>query len=238
MENMLTNLVEKIISLSKIRTIKIGEIFYAKSALARIKDPAQSSPATRIFNTLLGLVEYCKNINDSTKFISVVGPEEVHLFGGMDPDNDNIQFHYAKAQLPVKNFKFDIWHELETFIIGVMGMFDETDDKDLILSILSNLANEHVIQNVDNKMSQTLQIKTSITTKANIEMKNPVLLRPFRTFREVEQPASNFILRYKNQGDSLVANLIEADGGAWQLDAISNIKAWLSMNVEDVIIIG
>ena len=108
MENMLTNFIEKIMSLSKIRTISINEIFYAKSALARIKDPSQSSPATRIFNTLLGLVEYCKNIADNTKFISILSPIEVHLYGGMDPKNDNIQFHYAKTQLPVKNFAFDI----------------------------------------------------------------------------------------------------------------------------------
>ena len=238
MENMLTNFIEKIISLGKIRTVKINEIFYAKAALARIKDPAQLSPATRIFNTLLGLVEYCKNIDDSTKFISVASPTEVNLFGGMDPDNDNIQFHYAKAQLPVQNFKFGTWHELEVFIIELMGMFAESSDKSDIISILSNLANTNVIENHDDKFSQSLQIKTSITTKAQVEIKNPVLLKPFRTFREVEQPASNFILRYKNQSNSIIAALFEADGGAWQIDAIANIKTWLKAAAPDVIIIG
>ena len=238
MDNMLTNFIEKILSLGEIRTFQFGTETYAKAPLVRITYPAQSSPVARIFNTLLGLVEYCKNIKDDTKFISVASPVEVNLFGGMDPDNDNIQFHYAKAQLPVKNFNFNAWHELEEFIIGIMGMFDETEDKDLILSILSNLANEHVVQNVDNKMSQSLQVKTGITTKSNSEIKNPVVLKPYRTFREVAQPSSGFILRYKNQGSSLAANLFEADGGAWQLDAISNIKTWLKAAAPDVTIIG
>ena len=235
---MLATFIDKILSLSPIRTVKINEIFYAKSALARIKDPSQSSPATRIFNTLLGLVEYCKNIADNTKFISVASPVEVNLFGGMDPNNDNIQFHYAKAQLPVKNFAFNILHPLEDFIIMLMSMFDETTDKSDIIAILSNLANTNVIENHDDKFSQSLQIKTGITTKSQIEIKNPVLLKPFRTFREVEQPASNFILRYKNQSNSIVAALFEADGGAWQIDAIANIKTWLKTEAPDIPIIG
>jgi len=238
MENMLTNLVDKIMSLSQIQTFLDGNILYAKCALVRIKSPAQTSPATRLFNTLLGLVEYCKNIDDSTKFISVVSPVEVHLFGGMDPDNDNIQFHYAKAQLPVENFKFDRQHVLEDFIISLMCMFDETEDKTGILEVLSSLANSTIIENSDDKFSQSLQIKTGITTKANAKVKNPVILKPFRTFREVEQPSSKFILRYKGDGKNMIASLHEADGGAWQLVAIANIKAWLSMNAEDVIIIG
>jgi len=35
-----------------------------------------------------------------------------------------------------------------------------------------------------------------------------------------------------------VLSLTTINGGAWQLDAIANIKTWLSMNVEDVVIIG
>jgi len=234
MENMLTSLVDKIMSLSEIRTFLDGNIVYTKAPIIRLKDPRQISPATRIFNTLLGLVEYCKEIFVPKMFISVASPVEVQLFGGMDPENDNIQFHYAKAQLPVRNFKFDTYHGLEDFIIELMSMFSNSDDKTLILSLLSNLANEHVIQNVDDKMSQSLQIKTSITTKANVEIKNPVMLRPFRTFREVEQPESGFILRYKNANNTIAASLFESDGGAWQIDAIKNIKAWLEKETMDL----
>ena len=95
--------------------------------------------------------------------------------------------------------------------------------------MLANLANEHVIQNIDDKFSQTLQIKEGIVRKANVEVKNPVSLGPFRTFREIQQPESNFVLRYKNlKGDTgIAAALFEGDGGRWQLDAIALIKGWL-----------
>lgn len=55
------------------------------------------------------------------------------------------------------------------------------------------------------------------------------MLRPYRTFREVEQPASRFVLRLQSgQGDGMPkAALFEADGGAWRLTAIEAIARWL-----------
>ena len=39
--------------------------------------------------------------------------------------------------------------------------------------------------NKDDGFTQTLEIKTGITTKEKVEVKNHVLLQPYRTFREV-----------------------------------------------------
>ncbi|GAG24824.1 unnamed protein product, partial [marine sediment metagenome] len=93
-------------------------------------------------------------------------------------------------------------------------------------------------QNIDNKFSQSLQIKTSLTTKANVVIENPINLKPYRTFREVDQPESNFILRYidskhpQNRSGGIEAALFEGDGGAWKLEAIQNIKNWLTEKTE------
>uniref|UniRef100_A0A6M3IXA3 Uncharacterized protein n=1 Tax=viral metagenome TaxID=1070528 RepID=A0A6M3IXA3_9ZZZZ len=232
----LANFIDKILSLGKIQIHTIGELEYSKEALYRIKSPDQTNPKPRIFQTLMGLVEYISEIQDSEEpedlFIIVQSPVEVNLLGPMDPDNDNIQFHYAQATLPVKNFAFNTWHSLEDFILQLMSMFHDTDDRQNILAVLSSLANKHIVENNDDQFSQSLQIKTGLTTKAMVEVKNPVLLKPFRTFREVAQPKSNFILRYQNRNDSISAALFEADGGAWQLAAIQNIKAWLVANTK------
>jgi len=232
----LANFIDKILSLGKIRIHTIGELEYSKEELYRIKEPEQTKPTTRIFQTLMGLVEYISEIQDPQEpedlFMIVQSPIEVHLLGPMDSDNDNIQFHYAQSTLPVKNFAFNIWHSLEDFIMQLMSMFYATDDRQNILAVLSSLANKHIVENTDDQFSQSLQIKTGLTTKAIVEVKNPVLLKPFRTFREVAQPESSFILRYQNRNDNIVAALFEADGGAWQLAAIQNIKAWLVANTK------
>jgi hypothetical protein len=47
---------------------------------------------------------------------------------------------------------------------------------------------------------------------------------PNTSFRELDQPASDFIFRVKNGGGFA---LFEADGGAWKIAAINAIAAWL-----------
>ena len=65
-----------------------------------------------------------------------------------------------------------------------------------------------------------------ITQKQTIP--NQLALRPFRTFADIEQPASNFALRIKfNDKGVPFCTLHEADGGAWKNQAIRNIKKFL-----------
>ena len=54
-----------------------------------------------------------------------------------------------------------------------------------------------------------------------------MVLKPFRTFAEAEQPESKFIFRMRKDEDGVTAALIEADGGAWKVQAIKNIANYL-----------
>jgi len=71
---------------------------------------------------------------------------------------------------------------------------------------------------------------------------NPVTLLPYRTFNEIAQPPGRFVLRMKSgvaSGQRPAVALFEADGGAWQLEAIRRIRDWLRMNVpEEVAVIA
>jgi len=160
-------------------------------------------------------------------FFAVMSPTEVSLMSSPDPANENQQFKFATAKLQVNNFQFGTWFDLETFIVNMMSLFEQTKECDALIGMMANIANEHVVQNTDDKFSQTLQVKTGLTTKANEKIENPITLKPFRTFREIEQPESEFILRYQNRS-GIEAALFEGDGGCWKLDAILRIKEWLS----------
>ena len=50
-----------------------------------------------------------------------------------------------------------------------------------------------------------------------------ISLRPYRTFQEVEQPESLFLIRLSERG----IRFVEADGGMWKLHARETIKAFL-----------
>jgi hypothetical protein len=53
---------------------------------------------------------------------------------------------------------------------------------------------------------------------------NPIQLKPFRTFPEVDQPEGMFVLRMKTGG---LATLIVCDGNAWKLEAVKRLREWL-----------
>ena len=61
------------------------------------------------------------------------------------------------------------------------------------------------------------------------------LKRSFRTFLEVAQPESEFILRLDSNGQ---INLIGADGGAWKLEAVRSIAAYFDEQLGDLVKAG
>jgi len=73
-------------------------------------------------------------------------------------------------------------------------------------------------------VSQSVTARAGLARVAEVPVTNPVTLRPYRTFAEVEQPASPFILRLKRKdGEMPQCALFEADGGKWKIEAIQNI---------------
>ena len=71
--------------------------------------------------------------------------------------------------------------------------------------------------------------RAGIALVTEVKVPNPVTLRPYRTFMEVEQPAISCVFRLR-QGPML--SLHEADGGLWRLEAIKSIKAYLDAAME------
>jgi hypothetical protein len=63
------------------------------------------------------------------------------------------------------------------------------------------------------------------------------LPKPYRTFRDIEQPISKFLLRLKlidTDGHIVGVCLYEADGGRWRNTAVQAIKEFLNKELEDM----
>ena len=69
-------------------------------------------------------------------------------------------------------------------------------------------------------MSQSVEARQVVSLKQMVSVKPRVALRPYRTFLEVEQPESEFLLRLDGEGN---VGLFEADGGMWRMDAKKSI---------------
>ncbi|MCP8859456.1 hypothetical protein LBW12_05385 [Latilactobacillus curvatus] len=84
-------------------------------------------------------------------------------------------------------------------------------------------------------MSQAVTIKTGVASVDQVKVPNPVGLAPYRTFNEVTQPTSNFVFRMR---EGMKSAIFEADGGAWKLEAMSNVKDFLTRNLDEEIETG
>ena len=78
----------------------------------------------------------------------------------------------------------------------------------------------------DDGRTQVATMTVGVASKADVIVPNPVELIPYRTFVEVQQPASKFVFRINDGGNEPVFKLIEAEGGLWKNEAIANIKQY------------
>lgn len=84
-------------------------------------------------------------------------------------------------------------------------------------------------------MTQKATVKTGIASKGEAIVPNPVILKPYRTFVEVDQPLSQFVFRMKqDKYDGIQCALFEADGGAWKIEAMKSIKEYLKEQLEGI----
>jgi len=184
-------------------------------------------------STLSGLVELLKNMKERSTnelFVQVVSPEHVEVFGALDKYGRREDLANVCAMIP--SFNFDEYYDAETLNIALQSRFVQTTDRDLILKVIGNLKEEQVHSATDDGVSQSVQVKQGVASVAEVKAPNPVAMKPYRTFVEVDQPISNFIFRMR---EGMQAALFEADGGAWKNEAMNNIKQYLSDNLDDEI---
>ena len=85
-----------------------------------------------------------------------------------------------------------------------------------------------------------MTVRDGVVRVSDVVIKNPVYLRPFRTFCEIDQPESPFILRIRNSDGKGVPEiaLYEADGGLWKHRAIQGIHAYLDKALDNLVTSG
>ncbi len=204
--------------------------------LADVPKPAPE-PKPLTFGTLVGFVGYVignrDSLEESKLMVHVVGPRRVEL---LEPLTGAFRQRplLAAADLDVfepKGFPFGQWLDMESFVIGLQASFVATEARDDLLRLIGNVKDEAVRQTSDDGVTQTVVAKQGAALVAEVPVPNPVTLAPYRTFREVEQPESRFILRLRSGGPTCA--LFEADGGAWKIQAANGVTAWLRDALRD-----
>jgi len=205
-------------------------------------------PDTLEVSTLTGLVDYLKNNIDkldiATLLCHVESPTSVSIISKLQGDFEQ-RNAYIKAEARVRSLTFNKFMGSEEFNLWLQSCFVDTPltvdgelkatDKGLLLKYVGNVRDEQVKTTGDDGITQEVTVKVGVASVANVVLPNPAILRPYRTFNEVTQPASAFVFRARTGPEFA---LIEADNGAWESEAMKSIKEFMGFEVEGLHVIA
>lgn len=194
--------------------------------------------------TLTGLRDYLKdNIDEHEKsslLLHVAGPNSVTLAGTLEDESNHFrrQIFVTVGAKPAL-FPWGQYMSHENFVIGLMTQFVASPSVLGLQSFVSSIRESGVRDSLDDGLSQEVKTQKGIQVLDRAKVPNPVMLAPWRTFREVGQPESPFILRLRDSGEGkpMIA-LFECDGGLWEIKAIENVAEWLRREITDVAVIA
>jgi len=165
-------------------------------------------------------------------FIRVSGPRKVEVFLALDNVMGRDYAYEAVCDAPDFNSG---WRDHEAAIIELRSAFVPNEGTEYLLDLLSRICKEEGVTSEDNGVSQTVSARQGISLKNFERLKTRIPLIPYRTFTEVEQPESEFILRLD---ENTRVGLIEADGGRWKMTAKERIKEFFETKLTNEIAEG
>ena len=220
--------IEKIEDMTGPKVIETVQGTFSDKHLYRIENELAD---TIVLSSLSGMAEMIKqemNEYNLPLFVRATSAERVHVFGAIRDDMQRERPFTAEAKFI--GFDFNEYISIENMIICLKSRFAPTEDRDYLVQLLGNITDQQSVQTKDDGITQSATVKSGIQLVGEQRIKPIVTLKPYRTFLEVEQPASDFLIRLKDGR----AALFEADGGAWEREAVKNVADKLRELLEDV----
>ncbi|HGA1325634.1 TPA: hypothetical protein ACIRIH_001308 [Streptococcus suis] len=210
-----------------------GTEYYDANKTRMVELDPKRYPRTLELSTLTSLVEYLKSdlngMQDQRLIVAVEKNDEVCVWSENDEFEHRTLLVDVKARVP--ELTFGRFISSEQFNIMLQSNFIDDADRGALLDFASALKIENGAKIEDNGVSQVATVKTGVASLAKGKVPNPVDLRPYRTFNEVEQPASKFVFRIDKNAQMA---LFEADGKRWVQEAVGNIAAYLKAELADL----
>lgn len=221
--------------------VTIDDVTYSTTPLHDVRRPTPLCEPVKL-HTLSGMADFVRlhvGTEGEVVAVHVVSHSLVRFMGAALEGAYRQREVYATVgheDLFGGGFRFGQFIDAEQFVVAMQTLFVDSDDREAVLAVMGNLREEEVRTTGDDGVTQTVTAKAGVVLSKDVRVPNPVSLRPYRTFREVLQPASSFVLRLQGggkAGSTPSAALFEADGGAWKVEAIRNISVYLRSSLPD-----
>lgn len=226
-------LIRKIEEMAQNKLIKneeTGEYFDGKT-LKRIDRKSLPVMETADLN---GLVNAVKSMVENKSYelpllVNVTEPKVIKVYTSCkNREQEKIASAYFVQNSPecINNFV-----SFDDFMLEIASRFIENEDREKLLRQCSKISSAEEAKYEDDGITQKAVVQKGVSLKEEKALQKHFKLKTFRTFLEIEQPESLFLLRIKKDG----IGLFTADGDIWQLETIENIREYLSKNLSEEI---
>jgi hypothetical protein len=213
-----------------------------------IKPVVEPLPTALQISTLQSLVELLsqdfrgsgfEGFDPKMHLVHVMSEEQVQVVSAQSNAWKQREIIVNCALTETLMFPFGQFLTQDKFIIGLLSSFVQTLDRDDLARLAGAAKAEAVTLSHDDGIGQEITVKGGAHLMDKVTAKNIVKLAPYRTFRDVAQPISDFLFRIQQSGENMPTfALFEADGGSWRLDAIASIAAKLSAGLTDATVVS
>lgn len=200
------------------------------------QDPTRAKASSLKATTLGAVVTYLKENRDGLDLkktvVLVHGPRSVQVVGELHPTiRDREAYLHAEPINPDLDRYFDTFMDREDFSLFVQTRFEDSEERAALLKMISHLRTEAIRTAQDDGVSQVASFQKGVSV-VNGTVQARWNLVALRTFPEVDMQPSPFTLRLRRVGEGdkadIECGLFESDGGAWRVQAMNGIAAWLA----------
>lgn len=228
--------IEKIVELAAPNTKEIDGRTYTDKRIIPVERPRVKTLELTTLNSLVKLIQE-ESIDYITPLIVQVSSyDAVEVFAGIQAADRKRENPY-RCKAETIRIQFDQKLDYESMMIALKSKFVQTSELLELVKLLGSITEQNSAQVSDDGFSQNVVVRKGIALKDNKTINPIVKLKPYRTFAEIDQPESEFLLRLS---DGANVALYEADGGAWKLEARKRIADYLREALsgqEDILIV-
>jgi len=216
--------IDKILSMAFDTIEKVDDRNYSTRPIHEVMDPMAKPIELR---SLDGLIWWLVNEGGKVgaKFVNVYWTGQVTVMGEVGGQWKQREIFARVEMFPFSGFPFGQYLDQEDSIIKLQSLFVRTPELAHLIKEISRVRGSEEIVLEDDGMTQVVTQKDGAGRLSDKAMDPIISLQPYRTFREVTQPASDFLIRIRKGQNGPEVALFEADGGQWKDEAVRNIKA-------------
>lgn len=135
-------------------------------------------------------------------------------------------------------FRFGTFLAPQQFIVDVQACFVPSPTRAEVLALVGNLRSDTVGTWTDDGVTQEVTARKGIAGVERRAVPNPVRLAPYRTWHEIQQPESDYVLRVQrpdeDEEDMPTVALFEVADNRWQVAGMRYAVEFIRGYLEDI----